>query len=776
MDALLLTLGAGVVFVVAYFTYGRWLSRKVFCLDPDAVTPAHELRDDVDYCPTRKSIVFGHHFTSIAGTGPIVGPAIAVMWGWLPAILWVVIGSVFMGAVHDFSSLVVSMRNRGRSVGDIAGDLLGPRVRVIFLVILVVALWVVLAIFGLVIAAVLRQYPAAIFPVLAQIPLAVVIGVTVHRKGGNILIPSAIALVLMYVSVIYGDWGPLHAFNRFLAAQPTILWVAGLLVYAYVASVLPVWTLLQPRDYINALQLVASLGLLVVGLIVAAAIGGAPDLVDVVAESDTASRPALSIVAPMFNPAPEGAPPMIPILFITIACGAISGFHCLVSSGTTSKQIGRETDAQAVGYGSMLTEGFLATLVIVSCVAGLGLGISRSADSSESHWGGLFGAGTYLPGTNPKDDVYIHVFHDPYNSDGSVSNGHSIQTRIKIYSGESVEQFTYELAELDSPERDVDGSWIDLGNGRIRIVPAELGRYQLTGQYAFNKQYESWSAAGSLGAKVGAFVDGAANLVKSMGIPAGVAVALMGVLVASFAGTTMDTACRLQRYVIQELSRSFLSRRARLGCTMCGYDLTGLPHLDDCPECGHGNAWRDDPGARIDEAAASARIASVWNPFRWLATPHGATVFAVVTALALAAIPARGQSWSLTNAGAGGLLLWPLFGATNQLLGGLAFCVIGAWLIATRRPWWFMALPAVVMLVMPAWAMGWQAFLGDADTPSWVSRGDWLLVSVASVILILEAWLVAEVLLRMRHGIARVEVGAPAATASDSDPTSCPPC
>lgn len=758
MDALLLTFGAGAVFVIAYFTYGRWLARRVFRLDPDARTPAHVLRDDKDYCPTGKAIVFGHHFTSIAGTGPIVGPAIAVMWGWLPAILWVVIGSVFMGAMHDFASLVVSMRNKGRSVGDIAGDLLGPRVRLIFLVILVVALWVVLAIFGLVIAAVLRQYPAAIFPVLAQIPLAVVIGVTVHRRGGNILIPSAIALVLMYVSVIYGDWGPLHAFNQFLAAQPTIVWVAGLLVYAYVASVLPVWTLLQPRDYINALQLVASLGLLLAGLVVAAVIGGAPDEI---AGMDESTRPALSIVAPMINPAPEGAPPMIPILFITIACGAISGFHCLVSSGTTSKQIGKETDALAVGYGSMLTEGFLATLVIVSCVAGLGLGTRQQLP----------------PIGSPQSQGPI--------GRGQLHRSHSEPLR----GAHSTYTIRYDFSDYIIPRQLIDqergrgighfnGSyWFITQDGSIRIADSDLEdfSYDLRGGFAFTKRYESWSAAGSLGAKVGAFVDGAANLVKSMGIPAGVAIALMGVLVASFAGTTMDTACRLQRYVIQELARTFLPQPNRMACSLCGYSLLGLPTIGVCPECGHDNEWRRELAEHEATGGTGERRVSRWNPFRWLANTHGATAFAVVTALALAGIPATGQAWSLTSAGAGGLILWPLFGATNQLLGGLAFCVIGAWLIATKRPWWFMALPALVMLVMPAWAMGWQAFVGDANTPSWLHHGDWLLVAVASVILILEAWLVAEVALRMRKGISR-KTGTGVATTTDNDPTSCPPC
>jgi len=277
MDALLLVLGVGVALLIAYFTYGRWVAGRVFQLREDTPTPATVLCDNNDYCPTPKSIVFGHHFTSIAGTGPIVGPAIAVMWGWLPAILWVLFGSIFIGAVHDLGALVVSLRNKGRSVGDIAGDLLGPRVRLIFLAVLVLAIWIVLAIFGLVVASVLRQYPGAIFPVLVQIPLAVLIGVFVHRHGKSIIGPSIVALMVMYASVIWGDVGPLGAFNSALAQAPMWAWVVGLLAYAYVASVLPVWSLLQPRDYINSLQLISSMGLLLAGLVVAATLGGAPN-------------------------------------------------------------------------------------------------------------------------------------------------------------------------------------------------------------------------------------------------------------------------------------------------------------------------------------------------------------------------------------------------------------------------------------------------------------------------------------------------------------------
>ena len=381
MGVLWLVVLVGLALVAAYLFYSRWLSRRVFELSDDVRTPAVELDDGADYVPTKKSIVFGHHFTSIAGTGPIVGPAIAVMWGWLPALLWVVVGCIFIGAVHDLGSLVVSLRNRGRSVGHIAGMLLGPRARLLFLCILIVALWIVLAIFGLVIAGVLKAYPQAITPVLLQIPLAVVIGVWFHRKGRGIALPSVVVLVLMYLSVIFGDVGVLHKLNVWLASRPTGEWVIGLLAYCNVASVLPVWALLQPRDYVNALQLITTLGLIVAGLVATAVLGGAVSFDGEVVRSE------LRLVAPVVDWQPMGAPPLLPVLFITVACGACgacSGFHCLVGSGTTAKQLAKETHARAVGYGAMLTEGFLAILVIVACAAGIGLGISKAGELPES--------------------------------------------------------------------------------------------------------------------------------------------------------------------------------------------------------------------------------------------------------------------------------------------------------------------------------------------------------------------------------------------------------
>jgi len=629
MTTLLIAVGAFVGYLIAYHTYGRWLSRKIFQLDPNAPVPSVECCDDRDYVPTSKGIVFGHHFTSIAGTGPIVGPAIAVMWGWLPALLWVLVGSIFIGAVHDFGALIVSLRNRGQTVGDIAGRVLNKRVRLLFLLILFMALTIVLAIFGLVIAAVFKQFPAAIFPCLIQIPIAVGIGLYLHRKGMNLTIPSLLALAVMYLTVIFGDWGPLHAFNAWAAGWPIIVWVGVLLTYSYLASVLPVWTLLQPRDYINSLQLITALALVMVGLGVAAFIGGAPPV-------EGAARQSLEIAAPMWRADPPGAPLIWPFLFITIACGACSGFHCLVSSGTSSKQLRNETDAQAVGYGSMLTEGFLAVLVILACVAGLGLGVSETV----------------------------------------------------------------------------------------------TGGATVTGEAAYMARYASWGAAGGLREKVGAFVDGSGNFLEALAIPAGVATALMGVLVASFAGTTLDTATRLQRYVVQELASTFAPKISRSALAAEAYDF------DDNTE-----------GANRRTGEAADRQPHRLNPFTWLTNMHGATIFAVVIAAAIAALPAPGSAWSVAAAGKGGLVLWPLFGATNQLLAGLAFMVIAFWMWRRRIPVWFIVLPMLFMLVMPAWAM-------LAELPRWIDpppladgtqqATNWVVVFIAIATLALEAWMLIE--------------------------------
>ncbi|MCA9059782.1 MAG: carbon starvation protein A, partial [Planctomycetaceae bacterium] len=234
MLTLLVAFGSFFGFIIAYNTYGRWISRTVFGLSKSAVVPAVELRDDVDYVPTRRSILFGHHFTSIAGTGPIVGPAIAVFWGWLPALLWVVIGSIFVGAVHDFGSLVISLRNRGQTIGEVAGRLINPRARVLFLLILFFALTVVLAIFGLVIANIFTIYPESVLSVWIAMPLAVGIGVYVHRSSkASLLIPSLIALAVLYGSVWLGvEKLPLTLPDAFkVGGSPVVAWTVLLMVY-----------------------------------------------------------------------------------------------------------------------------------------------------------------------------------------------------------------------------------------------------------------------------------------------------------------------------------------------------------------------------------------------------------------------------------------------------------------------------------------------------------------------------------------------------------------
>lgn len=761
MQVLLIALAVGVGFIIAYHTYGRWLGSRVFNLAAGAVCPSVKLCDDNDYVPTSKSVVFGHHFTSIAGTGPIVGPAIAVMWGWLPALLWVVFGSIFIGAVHDFGALVVSLRNNGQTVGEISGRLLNKRVRVLFLFVLFLALTIVIAIFGLVIAAVFKQYPAAIFPCLVQIPIAVAIGVYLHRKGVGLLLPSILALGVMYATVIFGDWGPLGAFNEYFASLHIITWVAILLIYSYIASVLPVWLLLQPRDYINSLQLVSALGLIVVGLCVAAFVGGAPPV-------EGAERQPLAFAAPMVQWSPADAPMIFPFLFITIACGAISGFHCLVSSGTSSKQLKNEKDAQFIGFGSMLTEGFLATLVILACCAGLGLGVGayteRSTNNTEH-------SGFHqLTGFVGPDQMYWEV--------GTALESEIHVSRYPINNPFVDDGFPDEVFDADSISEKgvIPGADLLVGDfRRASTLNAVEFDGAIIGASAFNTRYQSWSAAGALATKVAAFVDGSANFLKAMGIPPGIAVALMGVLVASFAGTTLDTACRLQRYVVQELARTLLPKRKPTDCYACGYDLTANT-TGTCPECGADQSH----AAAAPEAIPTQFV--LHNPLTWLTNKHGATIFAILIAGVIAAMPAPGAEWSVANAGKGGLILWPMFGATNQLLGGLAFLVITFYLWRRGKAIWFVALPLAFMIVMPAWAMllqldSWLPPLPEKDwwLESWLSyprvffrEANWVLIIMAIATLALEAWMLVEAALLFPKAKGVLEDGGEAIPEADS--------
>lgn len=525
MDALLVMIAAALGYIAMYRLYGRFIGKKIMRLDPDAKVPSAEMEDGIDYVPTRKEVIFGHHFTSIAGTGPIVGPAIAIIWGWVPALIWVFVGSIFMGAVHDFGALIISMRNKGKSLSEFTAKYLTPQSRFYFFVIIFLELWLVIAIFGLVISVIFHMYPSSVLPVWLQVAIALNLGYLVARKGKNIFVWSLISVALMYLTVILGTYLPIEMPG--IAGIPaTGIWTLILLVYAYIASILPVTRLLQPRDFINSYQLLIAMGLMVLGVFFAAFTGD------------------MKLVAPEVQMSPQAAPPMWPFLFITIACGAISGFHSLVASGTSAKQVRSENDSLFVGYGSMVTEGFLATLVTIAVAAGIGLG---------------------------------------YEHEGQM----------------------------------------------------------LFGAEAWTNHYSSWAAAEGLNDKVGSFVIGAANMIKTMGIPFSLAIAIMGVFVASFAATTMDSATRVQRYVVTEL-----------------FDFLGV---------------------------------KVFKNIYF-------TTFVVVATAALLAFVSGAD-------GKGALTLWPIFGAINQTLAALALIVIALYLKNKSNTRWLTAgIPAAFMVVMTLWA------------------------------------------------------------------------
>lgn len=360
MNSLWLAVIGMIVFAIGYRFYSKWVAEKIYRLDPNYVTPAHQYSDGVDFVPTKKMILWGHHFTSVAGAAPIVGPAIAVYWGWLPAFLWVTLGTVFAAGVHDFGTLVLSVRNKGQSVGTITNKLIGKRAKIMFLFIILILVLMVNAVFAWVIANLFVKFPASVLSVFLQIPLAIWIGYAVYKKKKGMLVPSLIALAVMYGAAILASRVPalqIDLVRYFGGADSTVMfglsgvsmaflvWIVVLMVYVYIASTLPVWKLLQPRDYINSHQLVVGLFILYAGLIFL--------------------QP--KVTAPAMNAAATDVS-WFPLLFITIACGAISGFHGLVSSGTSSKQLEKETDARFVGYLGAVGEGVLALIAIIAVV------------------------------------------------------------------------------------------------------------------------------------------------------------------------------------------------------------------------------------------------------------------------------------------------------------------------------------------------------------------------------------------------------------------------
>ena len=363
MPAAVIAAFVGVLFWLGYRYYSAYLAEKVYALDPAVVTPAHQFTDGVDFVPTNKHVVFGHHFTSVAGAAPIVGPAIAVFWGWGPALAWIVLGTIFAAGVHDFGSLVVSMRHKARSIGTVAQDVISGRARTLFLLIIFFLLTLVNAVFAVVIGQLFVAYPGAVIPIFVQIPIAIGIGQYIYRTRSPALVPSLFGVLALYVLIWVGqqvpiDLAPLAGALGFEKTEN--LWVIILFAYTFVASRLPVWVLLQPRDYINSHQLFVALAVIAAGILVGWE----------------------SVVAPAVNDVPEGSPSIFPFLFITIACGAVSGFHSLVSSGTTSKQIDKDPDARHVGYLGAVGEGSLALGAVLATTAGVA--------ATRGEWEGLY--------------------------------------------------------------------------------------------------------------------------------------------------------------------------------------------------------------------------------------------------------------------------------------------------------------------------------------------------------------------------------------------------
>jgi carbon starvation protein len=339
MNSLVIAATALVLFFLAYRFYAKKLE-FLWHIDPKRSTPAYSKYDSVDYIPAKNWLVlFGHHFASIAGAGPIIGPVIAVMlWGWLPALLWIIIGAIFIGGLHDFGSLVTSVREGGSSLADIAGHVISRRAKILFASFVWLALILVIAVFAYLCADTFVKEPKIVLPSLGLIPVAMIVGYMLYNLRVNSVLATIFGLACLVGLIFLGNALPIISNIK--------IWILILFIYCYFASVLPVNILLQPRDYLSSFLLFFGVAAGYTGLLL--------------------SRPTITM--PYFNgfKATEGY--LWPMLFVTVACGAVSGFHALIASGTTSKQIANERHAKRIGYGGMLAEALVAVLTLV-CVA-----------------------------------------------------------------------------------------------------------------------------------------------------------------------------------------------------------------------------------------------------------------------------------------------------------------------------------------------------------------------------------------------------------------------
>ena len=524
-----------VTLLLAFRFFGKYLDVKIFKLNAKAPVPSHEFKDNKDYVPTNRFVLFGHHFASIAGAAPIIGPAIAVIWGWVPALLWVLLGTIVWGATHDFGALVLSVRSKGKSIGELAKDIIGTKATTAYMIIIYFVVILLSAVFYLAIAGLLISYPAIVFPVFALMGTAMLIGILIYRTPIGLKPASLVGIIFMLFAIWWGTGHPYPMPETTFLGTDKFTWVTILAFYGFIASILPIWLLLQPRDYLESFQLYAGLILIYLGLFFTAP----------------------HFVAPAFRTNIPGAPPLWPFLFVTIACGALSGYHSIVSSGTSSKQLNNEKDAKLVGYGGMLAEGSLGILSVLVCTAGFA----------------------------------------------------------------------------------TTGLWL--------------------------KHYASWGHASGLGAKLSAFVDGASGFISHLGIPPSLSQTFVALIIVSFAMTTLDTSCRLGRYIVSEFG-----------------DQQNLSIFQN-------------------KYVASFMSAGV------------AYVLAI----------------GLYGGKPAGILLWPLFGTTNQLLASLVFATLTIYLLRKKSPTWPTALPAVIVTITTLSAMIW-------NIKEFVTAKNWILALVGGIILI----------------------------------------
>ena len=506
-------------YFVGYRAYAQRLDRELIRPESSRETPAIKQNDGVDYVPSKPLVLFGHNFASIAGAGPVIGPIIAMHhFGWAITLVWIVLGSVFIGAVHDYLTLMVSVRNRGSSIADIAEKTMGHRAKAVFAIFLILAMLLVIAVFGVVAAKTLIAQPEMVFPTFAIIPVSIILGWCIYKKNFSLKIASTIAVLAVIVNIYIGFKIPLPLPHEgVMGLSPLIFWFVVLMLYAGVASILPVQKLLQPRDYLSTFILFGSMSLGIIALIWVA-----PGL------NTPAWRGMVSEV--------QG--PVWPMLFVLVACGAISGFHSLVAGGTTSKQLADETQGKAIAYGGMLTEGVVAVVTVLMVGGGL-------------YWVAPEGGGV-------------------------------------------------DMAQLGFRETLQSGGWImAFGNGYGNVVHQMLPTLSFT----------------------------LASMIAVLALN-------------TFVLTTLDTAMRITRFLVQE---------------------------------------------------------ALGNQISVLRNKYVVTVVVMVAAY-------------LIGASGGWQKIWPVFGATNQLIAAMALFVVATWLMAVKRPTHYVLYPAVFMMVTTIAALAWQTY------------------------------------------------------------------